>query len=222
MYVVCFLFLSGTNTGTTCLASTHPRCRWCQSEPDWLAGTRDVQPPASTEWLSWPPSRGSDLLGGTQQLTKNLPPTSRAFEREKRQSRRRRRRLTLPLPRRAPGMWGSSDGPPTQTRPSPWRGTPTPLGVFVWPSQAEMLGRASARLRQLFPQQAGSTSPALASSTSAPLASSASAARCPFSMCARTCRQGVLRGPWHVDTARRRRRRRGTFNAAAVRKALIF
>jgi len=32
-----------------------------------------------------------------------------------------------------------------------WRGTPTPLGVFVWPSQPEMLGRASARLRQLFP-----------------------------------------------------------------------
>ena len=36
-----------------------------------------------------------------------------------------------------------------------WRGTPTPLGVFVWPSQPEMLGPASARLRQLFPQQAG-------------------------------------------------------------------
>ena len=33
------------------------------------------------------------------------------------------------------------------------------LLVFVWPSQPEMLGRASARLRQLFPQQAGSTSP---------------------------------------------------------------
>ena len=30
---------------------------------------------------------------------------------------------------------------------------------FFWPSQPDMLGRASARLRQLFPQQAGSTSP---------------------------------------------------------------
>ena len=39
-----------------------------------------------------------------------------------------------------------------------WRGTPTPLGVLSGRVNPRLLGRASARLRQLFPQQAGRTS----------------------------------------------------------------
>ena len=50
------------------------RQREAERAADEARRAAEMQPPASTEWLSWPPSRGSDLLGGTQQLTKNLLP----------------------------------------------------------------------------------------------------------------------------------------------------